>query len=129
VRCDRLHRRNVSADARSAPLHSHLQPLVGGAAKHGIAHLPMADDSRRRSAWNEGPTLRIQVENDGRPSRMIQIAETQGTGLRNLRDRLVAIVGPSTRLEVRSAPAFTGALAVVEIAFRETAAQAVAKAM
>ncbi len=52
------------------------------------------------------------------------VAETQGTGLRNLRDRLAAIVGPSTKLEVGSATTFTGALAVVEMTFRETAVPA-----
>jgi two-component system LytT family sensor kinase len=132
---DRLHVDwNVSAAARSALVPNLiLQPLVENAVKHGIAHLP--NGGRLRVAAQRetnGPTLRIEVENDGPPvDGMIQIAETQGTGLRNLRDRLVAIVGPSTRLEVRSAPAFTGALAVVEIAFRETAAQApaVAKTM
>ena len=43
--------------------------------------------------------------------------------------RLAAIVGPSTKLEVGSAPTFTGALAVVEMTFRETPVPALAKAM
>ena len=46
--------------------------------------------------------------------------------LRN--DSNAAIVGPSTKLEVGSATTFTGALAVVEMTFRETAVPAAALA-
>jgi len=126
---------DVAPDARSALVPNLiLQPLVENAVKHGIAHLPNGGRLRIAAQRREGgATLRIEVENDGPPvDGVVSIAETQGTGLRNLRDRLAAIVGPSTKLEVGSAPTFTGALAVVEIAFRETAvpaAAALAKAM
>ena len=127
---------DVAADARSALVPNLiLQPLVENAVKHGISHLPnggrLRVAARRRATGNgDGATLRIEVENDGpKIDGAVSIAESQGTGLRNLRDRLAAIVGPSTKLEVRAAPMFTGALAVVEIAFRETAAPALAKAM
>lgn len=125
---------DIAADTRSALVPNLiLQPLVENAVKHGISRLP--NGGRLRVAAYRGDsaksaTLHIEVENDGPPvDGVISIAETQGTGLRNLRDRLAAIVGPTTTLEVRSAPTFTGALAVVEIAFRETAAPALAKAM
>jgi hypothetical protein len=127
---------DVAPDARSALVPNLiLQPLVENAVKHGIAHLPNGGRLRiaaQRRENDGGATLRIEVENDGPPvDGMIGVAESQGTGLRNLRDRLAAIVGPSTKLEVGSAPTFTGALAVVEMTFRETAvpAAALAKAM
>jgi sensor histidine kinase YesM len=125
---------DVAPGARSALVPNLiLQPLVENAVKHGIAHLPNGGRLRiaaQRRQSEGGATLRIEVENDGPPvDGMIAVAESQGTGLRNLRDRLTAIVGPSTKLEVDSAPTFTGALAIVEIAFRETAAPPLAKAM
>lgn len=123
---------DVAADTRAALVPNLiLQPLVENAVKHGISHLPNGGRLRVAAHRAEnGAALRIEVENDGPPvDAMVSIAEAQGTGLRNLRDRLMAIVGPSTRLEVGPAPTFTGALAVVEIAFRETAAPALAKAM
>jgi len=126
---------DVAADARSALVPNLiLQPLVENAVKHGIAHLPNGGRLRiaaQRRQTDGVATLRIEVENDGPPvDGIVSIAGTQGTGLRNLRDRLAAIVGPSTKLEVGSATTFTGALAVVEMTFRETAAApALAKAM
>ncbi len=124
---------DVAPDARSALVPNLiLQPLVENAVKHGIAHLPNGGRLRIAAQLREnesGATLRIEVENDGPPvDGMIAVAESQGTGLRNLRDRLAAIVGPSTKLEVGSAPTFTGALAVVEMTFRETAVPAAALA-
>ena len=127
---------DVAPDARSALVPNLiLQPLVENAVKHGIAHLPNGGRLRiaaQRRENESGATLHIEVENDGPPvAGMIAVAESQGTGLRNLRDRLAAIVGPSTTLEVGSATTFTGALAVIEMTFRETAvpAAALAKAM
>jgi two-component system, LytTR family, sensor kinase len=125
---------DVSPEARTALVPNLiLQPLVENAVKHGISHLPNGGRLRigaRRRETESGATLCIEVENDGPPvDGVVSIAETQGTGLRNLRDRLAAIVGPSTKLTIGSAPTLTGALAVIEIGFRETMTPAVAKAM
>jgi two-component system, LytTR family, sensor kinase len=128
---DRLHVEwDVAADAPAALVPNLiLQPLVENAVKHGISRLPNGGRLRVAARRRE-ETLRIEVENDGPPvDGSVVIGDRQGTGLRNLRDRLAAIVGSPVRLEVGPAPSFSGALAVVEIAFRETPAPVLAKAM
>jgi hypothetical protein len=125
---------DIADDARTALVPNlMLQPLVENAVKHGISHLPPANGGRLRvAARRVDDTLRIEVENDGPPiEESVMIGEGQGTGLRNLRDRLAAIVGSSVRLEVGPASRFSGALAVVEIVFRgaERPAPVMAKAM
>jgi histidine kinase len=121
---------DVAADARMALVPNLiLQPLVENAVKHGISRLPNGG-RLRVSAQRREEMLRIEVENDGPAIEgQVAIGDGQGTGLKNLRDRLAAIVGSPMRLEVGPAPSFSGALAVVEIALRETPAPVLAKAM
>ncbi len=74
-----------------------LQTLVENAIKHGIAHLP--DSGEISIAANfDGGTLLITVENTGRftPS---PAGSTQ-VGLKNLRERLRVLHGPSATLEL-----------------------------
>ena len=104
-----------------------LQPLVENALKHGISRLPEGGLVRIASS-RRGAILRIEVENDGPPLTASEHVDgSTGLGLRNLRDRLDAIVGAESRLLLGPATRATGALAVIEIPLRKrerSAAQA-----
>lgn len=75
-----------------------LQPLVENALKHGIG-ARIAGGTVRIVARMDGPELRLEVADDG-----VGFTEdhTEGTGLRNLRERLQTMYGPGARLEVGS---------------------------
>ncbi len=95
-----------------------LQPLVENALKHGIARLSEGGVVRvivRRA----GERLRLTVENDGPPlDAGFSIEGTQGFGVRNLRDRLVALVDGIAELRLESLPNGRGVCATVALPFR-----------
>ncbi|MBC6996743.1 histidine kinase [Neolewinella lacunae] len=77
-----------------------LHTLVENAVKHGITHLPDGGTISillhdKRSTWS------LEVQNDGR----FQVLQHQGTGLRNLRQRLTLHYGESASLEIGPGPA------------------------
>ena len=78
-----------------------LQPLVENAVKHGIES-QLAPGIIQITAEHAGPTLRVEVSDNGRG--LDGSTLTEGVGLRNTRLRLKEMYGESGRLEVRSAP-------------------------
>jgi two-component system LytT family sensor kinase len=99
-----------------------LQPLVENAIKHGISHLTGGGLIVVRSA-RDGETLRLEVVNDGPPLPAdFAIEESQGVGLRNLRERLTAIVGADGSLTLGAGPGGRSARAVVTLPFRTAVA-------
>lgn len=96
-----------------------LQPLVENALKHGIAHLPKGGEVRI-TAERRGTMLHIEIENDG-PGlpEGFSLDASEGVGLRNLRDRLAALVGDAGTLHLGTASGRQGVVAVIEIPFRE----------
>jgi two-component system LytT family sensor kinase len=98
-----------------------LQPLVENALKHGISHLPKGGEVRI-SAERRGTQLHIEVENDGPvlPDGF-SLDAADGVGLRNLRDRLHALLGEEARLTIASSASGHGVLAAVDLPFREGA--------
>jgi two-component system LytT family sensor kinase len=106
-----------------------LQPLVENAIKHGISHLPEGG-AVIVVAERRGETLHLSVENDGPAlAADFSVDESPGVGLRNLRERLAALVGPTGHVTLAPAAVRTGTLAVVELPFRSAMTPAPARAM
>ncbi len=76
-----------------------LQPLVENAIKHGVAGL-LEGGSVSVTARRDGGRCRVVVENAFDPD--AQPRAGTGTGLRNVRDRLVAHFGPDATLDARA---------------------------
>ena len=96
-----------------------LQPLVENALKHGISRLPKGGEVRI-TAERRGTMLHIEIENDGPPlPEGFSVDATDGVGLRNLRDRLAALVGETGAFHLDTAPGGNGVVAVIEMPFRE----------
>ena len=79
-----------------------LQPIVENALRHGVARKP-GRCHLEVSATLEGPSLRVQVTDDGAglvPG--FSLDQNAGTGLRNIRVRLQQLFGVGARLTVDS---------------------------
>jgi two-component system LytT family sensor kinase len=101
-----------------------LQPLVENALKHGIARLPEGGRVVV-SSWRRGEMLHLRVENDGPPfSGEPAHEDRQGMGLRNLRERVTALLGVAGSVTLRAADGHEGAVAAVEIPFRSSTVEA-----
>jgi Histidine kinase len=74
-----------------------VQPLVENALKHGIAAFPKGGDLRI-SLQREGPSIRIQVANTGKPMGLVL---GNGVGLRNLEARLKLAYGDRASFRLR----------------------------
>jgi sensor histidine kinase YesM len=93
-----------------------LQPIVENAIKHGIARR-LAPGRIVLRAQREGPTLRIQISDDG-PGIAPAPGVKEGVGLGNTRARLRHQYGDAQRLALRNLPG--GGLQVeLEIPFAE----------
>ena len=77
-----------------------LQPLVENALKHGIGSR-LSGGTIRVAAQGTGAGVRIIVSDDGEG---FPATYGEGIGLRNLRDRLAAVHGPTARLEIERPP-------------------------
>jgi sensor histidine kinase YesM len=95
-----------------------LQPLVENALKHGISRLPEGGVVRISAECRDG-VLRIEVTNDG-PALAddFSLDTTDGLGLRNLRERLAALIGDAAVFRLGPGADGTGVRAVVEIPYR-----------
>src|SRR5262245_25901702 len=82
-----------------------LQPLVENAVKHGLSRKRGAGTVTIDAAVNDG-CLDLIVGDDGlgMPRPALEGVYERGIGLRNLRDRLARLYGPSHLPEIRSAP-------------------------
>lgn len=83
--------------ARVPPLF--LQPLVENAVRHGIANL-LDGGTIRIALTRRGDQLSISIENPCDPEAMTPMRH--GTGLSNVRERLVALYGASATLSARA---------------------------
>ncbi len=91
-----------------------VQPLVENALKHGLAPLERGG-SVRVSVVREDGRLLLRVEDDGRGlAGSAGLANGEGTGLANVRERLRSAFGARATLELSSAPA-GGAVALLAI--------------
>jgi len=94
---------DIDAETISAEVpHLILQPLVENAVKHGIA--PFAGEGRIKIRSQKiEKILLLQVKNDGAKNRVSLQTDgnsSGGTGLKNVRSRLVRIYGESFRFEL-----------------------------
>jgi two-component system, LytTR family, sensor kinase len=81
--------------------HLVLQPIVENAIRHGIgAHA--ARGRIRIAAKAAGDTLHLEVEDDGRGLQHPDTEISEGTGLKNTRERLQALYGADGHLTLRS---------------------------
>ncbi len=82
-----------------------LQPLVENAVKHGLSRKRGAGTVRIDAAVTDG-CLDLTVGDDGlgMPRPALEGVYERGVGLRNLRDRLARLYGPSHLPEIRSNP-------------------------
>jgi hypothetical protein len=80
-----------------------LQPLVENAIRHGIANRARGG-TLRIAAHVDGDQLEIVVGDDGSGGDPRVLASTEGVGLRNVRQRLLARYGGAARIDVTSAP-------------------------
>jgi two-component system, LytTR family, sensor kinase len=95
-----------------------LQPLVENALKHGIGHLP-SGGAVRISALRRGDRLHIVVENDGPAlATDFSVEQSDGVGLRNLRDRLATLTGGDATLQLASVAG--GVSATIDMPYRAT---------
>jgi two-component system LytT family sensor kinase len=92
-----------------------LQPLVENAIKHGV-EMQRGYGRIAISAARDGAELVLRVHDDG-PG--IEREPRDGIGLSNTRDRLRAIYGQATSVDLRES-ADGGAEAIVTIPFRES---------
>jgi two-component system, LytTR family, sensor kinase len=76
-----------------------LQPLVENAVRHGVSRTSTAGRIHVRAAVENG-TLELSVSDDG-PGIENGSAASNGTGLRNTRERLGELYGAKGRLDVR----------------------------
>jgi signal transduction histidine kinase len=99
-----------------------LQPLVENAIRHGIA--PRTEPGRLEiRAWREGPTLRLQVRDDG-PGLPGVACNGSGVGLSNTRARLFHLYRTEQRMEVHNDPD-GGCVARITLPYREPSAEPV----
>jgi glucose-6-phosphate-specific signal transduction histidine kinase len=89
---------DMSDDAKSTliPLFA-LQTLVENAVRHGAAPRIEATEVNIRAATENG-TLTVTVRDTGDGASVEQL-ESNGTGLKRLRERLLVLYGPEARLE------------------------------
>ena len=80
-----------------------LQPLVENAVRHGVAPRPEGGKVTITAAL-DGRDLVLRVEDDGPGADPHATSEARGYGLRALRQRLQAMYGPRSALEVDTAP-------------------------
>ena len=82
-----------------------LQPLVENAVKHGLSRKMGAGTVHIDAAVRDG-CLDLAVRDDGLGMALAVLDDVyeRGVGLRNLRDRLARLYGPSHLPEIRSAP-------------------------
>ncbi len=92
-----------------------LQPLVENALRHGIARR-VDEGLLELTARAEGDTLLLGVSDNG-PGLASDIAESDGLGLRNTRERLAALYRDRARLEVRNREG-GGVIATVRLPYR-----------
>jgi len=87
-----------------------LQPLVENAIRHGVAKR-LAGGHVEVTAWCEGPTLRLRVQDNGvgLPGQW-QFPRDAGIGLRNIASRLEHLYGRTNLLQI--APAIPGGVEV-----------------
>ncbi|MEJ6001673.1 sensor histidine kinase [Paucibacter soli] len=76
-----------------------LQPLVENAVKHGIAPLSEGG-SLRLQALRQGDWLHLHIHNPAAPAK--PVSHGTGTGLSNVRQRLLSLYGGQARLALRS---------------------------
>jgi signal transduction histidine kinase len=82
-----------------------LQPLVENAVKHGLSR-KLGRGTVRIDARVEGPDLMLCVGDDGvgMAGSVLASVYERGVGLRNLRERMARLYGPSHLPEITSAP-------------------------
>lgn len=78
-----------------------LQPLAENAIKHGLAQVSEGG-VLRISAWREGTSARLRVENPRDPE--VAPPPGLGLGLKAVRERLLGRFGEGARLEVEAGP-------------------------
>ena len=96
-----------------------LQPLVENALRHGLAKRVEAT-LVRIEARRDGADLVLRVTDDG-PGPSGDVAEREGVGLANTRERLATMYGHRARLTLSRTPT-GGATAEVRLPYRELAA-------
>jgi LytS/YehU family sensor histidine kinase len=94
-----------------------VQTLVENAVRHGAAPRVAPTTITLRARVADG-RLVIEVEDDGAGSSAAQLESSTGTGLRRLRERLVALFGPSADLVVQPRP--QGVIARLELPAADT---------
>jgi two-component sensor histidine kinase len=105
---------DLTEDARDATIPAFaVQSLVENAVRHGAA--PNVDPTTITvTGRTQGDLLSLSVHNTGGPVLPPELGSAVGTGLRRLRDRLMAIYGDEARLELAAANGggFTVSLAI-----------------
>jgi signal transduction histidine kinase len=82
-----------------------LQPVVENAVKHGLSRKVGSGTIRIDAAMGGGMlTLTVRDDGLGMPGAVLADVYGRGVGLRNLRDRLERLYGPSHRPEITSSP-------------------------
>jgi signal transduction histidine kinase len=109
--------KNISADTLDAAVPGLLiQPLVENAVKHGLEKrdrpLHLSVTTRRN-----GPSLYIEIVDDGPGLPAGRAAVREGVGLGNTRARLALLYGANQSLELRNRPAGNGAVVFCELPF------------
>jgi two-component system LytT family sensor kinase len=82
-----------------------LQPIVENAIRHGVAAVSTAGCVEVSAEVRDG-RLHLAVRDDGPGMRAASAQAGSGTGLRNTRERLAQLYGPSASLEVTSEASF-----------------------
>jgi len=103
---------NLSDDARSALLPSFaLQTLVENAVRHGAAPRVEPTEITVTGRTRDG-NLELTVQDDGAGAAPNVIETTSGTGLKRLRERLVALYGNAARLDLATGTGLTAKLVI-----------------
>jgi len=111
--------RDVSPEILGTPIPSLiLQPLVENSIKHGFAE--NGEVRIEISGYTDGDSVKVEIEDEGRgiPEEIRRGIYTNGTGLRNVNERLKKTYGDDYGLEIRGNKPY-GTVAMVTIPKRE----------
>jgi len=110
---------DVSPEILGTPIPSLiLQPLVENSIKHGFAE--NGEVRIEISGYTDGASVKVEIEDEGRgiPEEIRRGIYTNGTGLRNVNERLKKTYGDDYGLEIRGNKPY-GTVAMVTIPKRE----------
>lgn len=101
-----------------------LQTLIENAVRHAAAPRAQTTDVLI-DAHRDGDDLVIRVADDGPGAASQKVAQSEGTGLRRLRERLGWLCGAAATLEIRTQPGqgFAATLRLPQAAFRAVAGE------